>query len=85
MFGANVCQKGYLANKFGLPKKQIVASNLGQRGYILCMRIMTYEHFMFMQDVCIEDISKEGPKHSVKFFLHASGSIAARFPYDQVL
>ncbi|XP_048497209.1 uncharacterized protein LOC104906933 isoform X2 [Beta vulgaris subsp. vulgaris] len=32
-----------------------------------------------------EDISKEGPKHSVKFFLHASGSIAARFPYDQVL
>ncbi|XP_021752350.1 SWI/SNF-related matrix-associated actin-dependent regulator of chromatin subfamily A-like protein 1 [Chenopodium quinoa] len=32
-----------------------------------------------------DDSSKEGPKHSVKFFLHASGSIAIRFPYNQVL
>uniref|UniRef100_A0A803KU31 SWI/SNF-related matrix-associated actin-dependent regulator of chromatin subfamily A-like protein 1 n=1 Tax=Chenopodium quinoa TaxID=63459 RepID=A0A803KU31_CHEQI len=31
-----------------------------------------------------DDSSKEGPKHSVKFFLHASGSIAIRFPYNQV-
>ncbi|XP_034199324.1 SWI/SNF-related matrix-associated actin-dependent regulator of chromatin subfamily A-like protein 1 isoform X4 [Prunus dulcis] len=28
---------------------------------------------------------KELPKLSVKFFLHASGNIAAKFPYDQVL
>ncbi|CAL8990942.1 unnamed protein product, partial [Prunus brigantina] len=28
---------------------------------------------------------KELPKLSVKFFLHASGKIAAKFPYDQVL
>ncbi|XP_021774693.1 SWI/SNF-related matrix-associated actin-dependent regulator of chromatin subfamily A-like protein 1 [Chenopodium quinoa] len=32
-----------------------------------------------------DDSSKEEPKHSVKFFLHASGNIAIRFPYNQVL
>ncbi|XP_056695838.1 uncharacterized protein [Spinacia oleracea] len=32
-----------------------------------------------------DDCSKERPKHYVKFFLHASGSIAVRFPYDQAL
>uniref|UniRef100_A0A803M5D1 SWI/SNF-related matrix-associated actin-dependent regulator of chromatin subfamily A-like protein 1 n=1 Tax=Chenopodium quinoa TaxID=63459 RepID=A0A803M5D1_CHEQI len=31
-----------------------------------------------------DDSSKEEPKHSVKFFLHASGNIAIRFPYNQV-
>ncbi|KAJ8434667.1 hypothetical protein Cgig2_030053 [Carnegiea gigantea] len=38
----------------------------------------------FVVDVDIDD-SSEGPKHRVKFFLHANGNIAARFPYDQVL
>ncbi|KAH9620321.1 hypothetical protein KSS87_001144 [Heliosperma pusillum] len=32
-----------------------------------------------------DDSSKEGPKQTLKFFLHATGNIAARFPYDQVL
>lgn len=32
-----------------------------------------------------DDSLKEGPKYSVKFFLHASGNIAVRFLYDQVL
>ncbi|KAI4344695.1 hypothetical protein L6164_011893 [Bauhinia variegata] len=32
-----------------------------------------------------DEHSKELPKLSVKFFLHSSGNIAARFPYDQVL
>ncbi|CAO2821705.1 unnamed protein product [Amaranthus hypochondriacus] len=32
-----------------------------------------------------DDSSKEARKHTVKLFLHASGSIAARFSYDQVL
>jgi len=37
----------------------------------------------FVVDVDIDD-SSEGLKHRVKFFLHANGNIAARFPYDQV-
>lgn len=32
-----------------------------------------------------EPLSKELPKASVKFFLHATGNIAAKFLYDQVL
>ncbi|KAK9672109.1 hypothetical protein RND81_12G077000 [Saponaria officinalis] len=32
-----------------------------------------------------DDSLKEGPKQILKLFLHASGNIAARFPYDQVL
>ncbi|XP_059632052.1 uncharacterized protein LOC132274731 [Cornus florida] len=32
-----------------------------------------------------DDSSKEQPKLSVKFFLHASGNIAAKFSYDQVV
>ncbi|KAL9233050.1 hypothetical protein vseg_008091 [Gypsophila vaccaria] len=32
-----------------------------------------------------DDSLREGPKLIVKLFLHASGNIAARFPYDQVL
>ncbi|KAK2969683.1 hypothetical protein RJ640_025860 [Escallonia rubra] len=32
-----------------------------------------------------DDCSKQQPKISVKFFQHASGNIAARFSYDQVL
>ncbi|CAO2838348.1 unnamed protein product [Amaranthus hypochondriacus] len=32
-----------------------------------------------------DDLSKEARKYSVKLFLHASGSIAARFFYDQAL
>lgn len=33
-----------------------------------------------------EDPSKKlQPKITVKLFLHASGNIAAKFPYDQVL
>lgn len=31
------------------------------------------------------DCSKELPKRSVKFFLHSSGNIAAKFSYDQIL
>ncbi|KAL2922322.1 Cytochrome f [Bienertia sinuspersici] len=36
-------------------------------------------------DVFIDDPSKDRPKHFLKFFLHASGSIAAKFHYDQAL
>ncbi|CAK9175776.1 unnamed protein product, partial [Ilex paraguariensis] len=32
-----------------------------------------------------DDCSKQQPIRSVKFFLHASGNIAAKFSYDQVL
>ncbi|PQQ07565.1 SWI/SNF-related matrix-associated actin-dependent regulator of chromatin subfamily A-like protein 1 isoform X2 [Prunus yedoensis var. nudiflora] len=35
--------------------------------------------------VNLDERLKELPKLSVKFFLHASGNIAAKFPYDQVL
>ncbi|ONI27746.1 hypothetical protein PRUPE_1G103200 [Prunus persica] len=35
--------------------------------------------------VNLDERPKELPKLSVKFFLHASGNIAAKFPYDQVL
>lgn len=40
----------------------------------------------FMLWFCVQerDCSKELQKLSVKFFLHASGNIAAKFPYDTV-
>lgn len=42
---------------------------------------MAKDHFL---GCYIDDSSKEARKHFVKLFLHASGSIAARFLYDQV-
>lgn len=39
---------------------------------------------MLFFGVYVDDSSKEARKHTVKLFLHASGSIAARFSYDQV-
>ena len=41
--------------------------------------------YIWLSVIKDEPLSKELPKASVKFFLHATGNIAAKFLYDQVL
>ena len=55
----------------------------------ICTKYLRIINELFMAKkiffgVCVDDSSKEARKHTVKLFLHASGSIAARFSYDQV-
>ena len=47
-----------------------------------CQLVSDYIWLSVIKD---EPSSKELPKASVKFFLHATGNIAAKFLYDQVL
>lgn len=49
---------------------------------ISCQLVSDYIWLSVIKD---EPLSKELPKASVKLFLHATGNIAAKFLYDQVL
>lgn len=50
-----------------------------------CESSWTLFNVVWILDIFIDCSSNEGSKkHSIKFFLHSSGSIAARFSYDQV-
>lgn len=47
--------------------------------------MLTYKTLVTNLCPAVEQCSKEQlPKHSVKFILHATGNIAAKFPYNQV-
>lgn len=46
---------------------------------------LSYVCYNLLLFVAEDEHSKELPKVSVKFFLHSSGNIAAKFPYDPVI
>lgn len=51
--------------------------------YLIWVHVSCYRFVVFLFPG--DDCSKSRPKVSIKFFLHSSGNIAAKFPYNDVL